>query len=238
MHGLRICVGTLICLVIATAQADELERDGGCSRWDQRPVLQNLGWPRAVHMGGRESSTSLAFAEAISLKLAMAITPIELDRLMEKGDSIERIVQTLSKTGACPLAEGPIDDVAFSRDLNSKTKRKPTAPPIGCATHPERRLKAKSLELKILALDDSNAIDATISRGRIPIVRWQTNGGTLDSPIEARRFSPTTDRCEWLVRQMNGPFCDKTLGGICEDGALWLPRDELKKKIKMAWEIR
>jgi hypothetical protein len=223
---------------VAFAQGDELDRDGGCSRWDQRPVLRDLGWPRAVHMGGRETSTSLAFAEAISLKVAAAITPIEIDRGLAKGETIEKIVSSLSKTGGCPLSEGPIDDIAFSRDLTSKSKRKLTPPPTGCEAHVDRRLKPTPLEIKTIPVSKTSAIDAVISAGRIPIVRWQASGRLLDSPIEARRFSPTTDRCEWLIRQMNGPFCDRAITDVCEDGAAWVARDDVIKKVKMAWEIR
>ncbi len=209
------------------AGADDLA-DSKCSRFDARPKLIQIGWPRAPHLGGRERSTSLAFAEVVSAKLGAAITPIELDRMSAKGDAIGSVITAIAKTGACPLAEGPIDDIAFSRDAV-------IVPSFGCLEHPDRRLPARALDLRQVQVA---ALDRVLDDGRIAIVRWSRPEFEMDSTIVARRYSPASDRCEWLVRMMNGPFCDETLAGTCEEGAKWIPRDDLAKMIHSAWEIR
>lgn len=227
-----VCYTSFVPLI--SSARDEL---APCSHVDLRGKLQEIGWPRAAHLGARSSSLSIALSEAISFKLKAAITPLEIDRMFARGDSTERVLSTLSKTGACPLSQGPMDDVVFSRALMSPGK-KLALPPVGCDAHSDRRLPPLKLELTKLSIDDFNAVDAALNSDRVLIVNWTTPNGPLDSTIEARRFSAEKDRCEWLVRMMNGPFCDSAIEGICEDGGIWISREGMMKKIRSATEIR
>lgn len=221
----------LLALLVLLALSAPLESSasveaGPCSRIDHRTKLREIGWPRAVHLGARSSALPIALAEAVSFKLGSSITALELDRVLAKGETPERAVASLAKIGACPLGEGPIDDRVVTRA------------PIGCDTHPERRLKPATLTLAKISLASHADLDASLDAGRVPVVQWETPTGILDSTLEARRFSPAKERCEWLVRMMNGPFCDPSLEGTCEDGGIWIARDEMMKRLKSAQEIR
>lgn len=235
---MRIALLLLLCLTAlrASATGSAEFNEAACSRVDVRPKLEKLGWPRAPHMGGRPDSQSLAFSEALSLKLGAALSPLDLDRELAKGTSIEEALALLVRSGVCPLSEAPMDDLAFSRNIE-KPERKIQVPQSACERHPERRQPLSGISFSRLETTAKD-IDRSLDDGRLPIAAWETPAGRLHSPIEARRFSAKRDGCEWLVRMMNGPFCDSKIEGTCEDGALWISREEFLKSVRAAWEVR
>jgi len=220
---------------LAIEQTDELESPK-CARVDARSKLQKIGWPRAAHQGGRDDALSFAVAETLSLRLGAAITPLEFDRYFESGVTPETATIEIMKKGACPLNQGPPDDVAFSKDLKKPT-RKIVVPKTECEAHGHKRLKPAMIQLGQIEPTLSK-VDHALADDKLPIIFWEAPGGRIYSTIEGRRFAPESDSCEWLVRTMNGPFCDTNVHGICEDGAIWVSRETIAKSVKAAWEIK
>lgn len=226
----------LIAMVASPAlAADELEAPA-CAHVDARSKLQKLGWPRAPHQGGRDDALSFAVAETLSLRLGAAITPLDFDRYLASGVSPETAMTEIMKRGPCSYADGPPDDIVFSKDLKKPT-RKLSIPKTACDRHPAKRLKPAKIQLA--QVEPSLAsVDHALAEDKLPVIFWDAPSGRIYSTIEARRLSPEADACEWLVRTMNGPFCDTNIHGICEDGAVWVSRDMIAKSIKAVWEIR
>lgn len=209
---MRLLLLSFVLAVATSSFAEDVEIP--CSRVDLRSRSKEIGWPRTPHQGGRASALALTTAEAVGMKLGLAVTPLDFDRALARGESIELAVTRIAASGFCPLAEGPMDDVAFSREPSK-------VPATGCDKNPERRLPPTKLSLEPIELAK---IDSLLDAGSPVLVAWEAEFDRVEGIVVARRFDTEQQRCEWLVRNMGGPFCRRW---PCEDGASWVPRKKL-----------
>jgi hypothetical protein len=102
----------------------------------------------------------------------------------------------------------------------------------------ERTSKKPRASLNLTESHDTDMIDRSLRAGRLPLVTVEAMNGLLKSAttfsIAGRRLSASSGRCEYLVRNYEGPTCQ---GLGCEDGSRWIERETLALSLQKIWSL-
>lgn len=231
-----------------------------CSRVDLRPALEKVGFEWIRNRGGRESNFSFAFTEMLGLVIGQAVSARWFEHWQEDhGVTSFSKLQTATRAilaarvRACLESAVPSEDIESSRlarlrllakaDLGfafapifelfgTKEYARASFTPFSC--NEENRTNHRPRASFTLTESKRNAnqlIDRALSAKRLSLVHVQSPIPHVYA-IAGRRLSASSGRCEYLVRNYEGPGCT---GAACEDGSRWVERRDLK--VISAWSL-
>jgi hypothetical protein len=242
---------------------DSLREAQTCSRVDLRPALEKVGFELIRNRGGRADNFPFAASEMLGLAIEQPISARWFEHWVEDHDAqtlpkLQLATRAILAGKLRPCLEDAVksEDIESTRlarlrllaaasqypDLNpsvlqllaffgSKDFARVSLTPFTCRDA-ERTSAIPHATLTLTESRSTDMIDRSLRSNRLPIIKM--GDATEVFAVAGRRLSPGSGRCEYLVRNYEGPSC---VGGSCEDGSNWIERETVSRRLKTVWSL-